>query len=478
MIFIFAIENIRRKYHDSKISTKIILVYALCYAALLLAINIAVWYGISVALYMPASRTIEFSMKNVQSFIEDLENGEPGALEKDTIRDPLVPGVVVRVIKDDGTIIADTDSRYPSNERFEQSIMKSPPFFANPDMEISQIGNALVYRARMDYVYKGEHVTLYFFRTITARMNNFRSLELTLFAIDFVGILLAVFLGKFISRTVLRPITQMTKLAKEIAFGKMEKRVPIPPANDELAELAKTFNEMLDRLQGGISKQQKFVSDASHELRTPATVIAGYIEMLEKYGRDDKALMAEGVEAIRSEAQNMQNLLENLLFLARTDRNRQKLHKEVFDLSEIVGDSLQKMMTVTDTHEVSLPRNDSAQIYGDKTTIRQMLRIFLDNATKYTPPGGKIIVNSILDGDKIRLSVSDTGIGIAPENREKIFERFFRIDSETLVDDVNGSGLGLSIAKWIADNHGITIDVDGAPGKGTTFTLNIPVVAK
>ena len=246
----------------------------------------------------------------------------------------------------------------------------------------------------------------------------------------------------------------------------------------ELAELAKTFNEMLDRLQGGISKQQKFVSDASHELRTPATVIAGYIEMLEKYGREDKALMAEGVEAIRSEARNMQNLLENLLFLARTDRNRQKLHKEVFDISEIVGDSLQKMMTVTDTHEVGLPRNDSAQIYGDKTTIRQMLRIFLDNATKYTPPGGKIIVNSILDGDKIRLSVSDTGIGIAPENREKIFERFFRIDSETLVDDVNGSGLGLSIAKWIADNHGITIDVDGAPGKGTTFTLNIPVVSK
>ena len=109
--------------------------------------------------------------------------------------------------------------------------MKSPPFFADPDMEIAQIGNALLYRARMDYVYKGEHVTLYFFRTITARLNNFKNLELTLFVIDIVGILLAVFLGKFISRTVLRPITQMTKLAKEIAFGKMEKRVPIPPAN-------------------------------------------------------------------------------------------------------------------------------------------------------------------------------------------------------------------------------------------------------
>ena len=267
----------------------------------------------------------------------------------------------------------------------------------------------------------------------------------------------------------------MTNLARKIAYEKIEDRIPIPPSNDELTELAKTFNDMLDRLQGGISKQQKFVSDASHELRTPATVIAGYIEILEKYGGDDKELLEESVEAIRSEAQNMKNLLENLLFLARTDQDRQKIYKEKFELSEIVEDVMKKMKKVCTTHEVELLKNDSAEIFADKTMILQMLRIFLDNATKYTPEGGKISLSSEKISDKIILKISDTGIGIAPENIEKVFERSVRIDSEDLVKDVRGSGLGLSIAKWIAENHGIKIEVQSKLGNGTTFILKIPV---
>ena len=120
-------------------------------------------------------------------------------------------------------------------------------------------------------------------------------------------------------------------------------------------------------------------------------------------------------------------------------------------------------------------KNEPAKIFGDETTIRQMLRIFLDNAVKYTPVGGSIKVSSAIDGGKISLSISDSGIGIAPENQKKIFDRFFRIDSEDLVSEANGSGLGLSIAKWIADSHGIKISVDSEPGKGTTFTLTIPI---
>ena len=238
------------------------------------------------------------------------------------------------------------------------------------------------------------------------------------------------------------------------------------------------MNGMLDRLQGGIFRQQKFVSDASHELRTPAAVIAGYIDILEKYGKDDKALMEESVEAIRSESQNMKNLLENLLFLARTDQDRQKVYKENFELSEVVCDVIKKMQKVCTTHTVELLKNDSATIFADKTMILHMLRIFLDNATKYTPEGGKISVSSVLVEDKIKLSISDTGIGIAPENLEKIFERSVRIDSEDLVKDVRGSGLGLSIAKWIASRHGIKIEVASKLGEGTTFTLNIPLADK
>ena len=163
------------------------------------------------------------------------------------------------------------------------------------------------------------------------------------------------------------------------------------------------------------------------------------------------------------------------MFLSRTDQHRQKLHKKILDLDDIVGEVMSKMKTVVKTHEVELRKNEPAKIFGDETTIRQMMRIFLDNAVKYTPEGGKISVSSARDDKKIALAISDSGIGIAPENQQKIFDRFFRIDSEDLVSEANGSGLGLSIAKWIADSHKIKISVASELGKGTTFTLLIPL---
>ena len=351
---------------------------------------------------------------------------------------------------------------------------QNPPIFANADFDVAKIGSALIYRAEMDYTHDGETATLYFFRTITSELILLNNLEKSLLMLDVFGGLLAIGLSYALSRKILTPIKTMNELAREIAFEKMGGRIPLGTADDELNELAKTFNEMLDRLQGGISKQQKFVSDASHELRTPAAVIKGYIDFIETYGTADEALLKENLKVIGSEAQNMQALLENLLFLSRTDQHRQKLNKKILDLDDIVGDVMSKMKTVVKTHKVELTKNTPAKIFGDETTIRQMMRIFLDNAVKYTPEGGSIKVSLAVYGKEILLSISDSGIGIAPENQKKIFSRFFRVDSEDLVSEANGSGLGLSIAKWIADNHEIKIFVASALGKGTTFTLRIP----
>lgn len=466
------IKKFRELYKNQDISVKITLIHTICFVAALCAINFAIWFGTSYALYEPAKKSIEYSMKNVQDILtnlaEDVADFNPNA-----IHEPLVAGVVLRVVNENGIVFIDTDPTYPANENFEENILTDPPYFADNDMDIALIeGRALVYRARMDYFYGGEHVILYFFRTITSMKDFFNDLAYFLIFLDLFGIIFGVGAGIFVSRKVLNPIKTMTYMAKNIAYGRMDGRIPISPANDELTELAKTLNEMLDRLQGGISRQQKFVSDASHELRTPATVIAGYIEILEKYS-DDKALFNESVEAIRSEAQNMKNLLESLLFLARTDQKRQTLNKEKFDLSNVIDDIVHKMKKIVTTHEIILSGNDFAMIYGDITRIKQMIRIFLDNAMKYTPAGGKISVSSKVDGDFVFVKISDTGIGIAPENLPKIFERFFRIDSEKIVKAANGSGLGLPIAKWIADNHNIKIIVESEIGKGTTFTLQI-----
>ena len=170
----------------------------------------------------------------------------------------------------------------------------------------------------------------------------------------------------------------------------------------------------------------------------------------------------------------MQALLENLLFLSRTDRNTQKLNKKDLDLDDIVSDVMRKTKKITKTHKVELVCNEPVKIFGDETMIRQMIRIFLDNAVKYTPKGGSVKVSSKVVGRKILLNISDTGIGIAAENLEKIFDRLFRVNSEELVSAANGNGLGLSIAKWIAESHDIKISVASKLGEGTTFTLTIP----
>jgi len=469
------IKKIEQLIKGFSISTKITFFYSICFIVLLGAINFAMWIGVMSALYNPAEKTILYSMEQVKKVLTELEENY-STYNPNDFRGALVAGVVLRAVSERGEVFIDTDKNYPSIERFNKGILLDPPIFADIDnFDIARIGSALIYRAQMDYTHDGETVTLYFFRTITSELTLFDNLAKFLLALDFFGILLAIGLGWEISRKILTPIKTMNESAREIAFEKMSGRIPIGAANDELNELAKTLNEMLDRLQGGINKQQKFVSDASHELRTPAAVIKGYIDFIETYGTADEALLKENLKVIGSEAQNMQALLENLLFLSRTDQHRQKLNKKILDLDDIIGDVMIKMKTVVKTHHVELINNTPAKIFGDETTIRQMLRIFLDNAVKYTPEGGLIRVSSVVDGEKVILSISDSGIGIAPENQTRIFERFIRIDSENLVSETNGSGLGLSIAKWIADNHSMNISVASELGKGTTFTLTIPI---
>ena len=430
------------------------------------------WLGFYYALYQQAEKTLLFSMENTQKLLEKIE--QDVNLDINSIRDPLVSGVVLRVVNDKGEVFIDTDPHYITIKQFEERIMKDTPFWTNSDMQVAQFKNALVYRAKMTFTHDDETVTLEFFRTITSQMDFFERLKNVLITVDIIGLLFAIGTGYLISRKILRPISTMTRTAQNIAIENMTSRIPVNPVDDELNELAKTFNNMLDRLQVGITQQQRFVSDASHELRTPATVIRGYSDVLMRWGAKDPDILQESIEAIHSEADNMQQLIEQLLFLARSDQKRQPLKMERLELSEIVEDVFHKTRQVTHTHEVKLSNNDKATILADKVTIRQMLRIFIDNAIKYTPEGGTVKIDSVRNGNSIKLSVTDTGIGIAPENQEKIFERFYRVNASHSKQEVSGTGLGLSIAKWIANQHHIKLEVESELDKGTTIISIIP----
>lgn len=251
--------------------------------------------------------------------------------------------------------------------------------------------------------------------------------------------------------------------------------VRISVRDSELSGLEAAVNNMLKRLAASQKKQIRFVDDASHELRTPIAVIQGYAHMLERWGKDDPAVMDEAIEAIETETAHMKTLVDQLLFLARGDMDRLVLAQERIDAAGLMRELHEEYEMIDADHEYVCPiPEDAAPLYvvGDMTMLKQALRVLLDNAGKYTPKKGTITLQAQRDGSEIRCSVADNGMGIPSDDLPRIFDRFFR--GATARSGTQGSGLGLSIAKWIVDTSGGRIDVVSAPELGTKMTIVLP----
>ena len=465
------IEKIKLKVKSRSISTKVTLGYSLCFILLLAVLNAAMYFGVNYMLYSPAEKTILYSMEQVKNILNRLEENYD-EFNSGSFQGALVAGVVLRVADANGEVFLDSDSSYPSIELFNQGILLDPPIFAASDFEISQIGSALIYRKQIDYSYDGSTVTLYFFRTITSEWTTLNNLKMILLVIELVGILLALSAGYWTIRNILKPIKNINELAREIAFENMEGRIPLGKTNDELNQLAKTFNDMLDRLKREIDSQKEFVANISHEFGQPATVFLNGVDLIRYGGMEDPKILQEATDLIEQEAKNLKQLLKNVSIISRSDRNCLAFKKKILDIDTIIYDIVRSARVYVHAHDLELVINEPAKIFGDEAAITQLIRVFLENAVKYTPDGGNIKIRSVISGEKVLVSISDSGIGIAPENQEHIFDRGFRVNKDS---EIKGSGFGLAMAKIIADNHDIKISVDSELGKGTTFTLIIPL---
>lgn len=291
---------------------------------------------------------------------------------------------------------------------------------------------------------------------------------------NILGIISIVLISSRTSKRLLSPIYYMTQTVKEISINDLHKRLDISGSKDELKDLAKTFNDMLDRIQNSVELQNQFVSDASHELRTPISVIQGYANLLDRWGKDDRQVLEESISAIKSESKNMKILIENLLFLARGDKNSQNTHKENFKINELISEILKETELIDSNHNILNEKNEEFIINGDKNLIKEAIRIFADNSIKYTPTGGKIKLNSYKNNNKAIIIIEDTGIGISKDDLKYIFNRFYQVDKARTKQD-GGTGLGLSIAKWIIDNHNGKIDVNSTLNVGTTIKIELPI---
>ena len=317
-----------------------------------------------------------------------------------------------------------------------------------------------------------------------------KSYESALEVAEAVGAILAAGIGVafvlsiggayLLARAALRPVEGVTSAARTMGEGDLAKRLPVANPGDEIGRLATTINGLLARLEAAfarreevLSRQRRFAADASHELRTPLTSISGHARMLDEWALDgDRETARRSVGAIRREAGRMRGLVEALLTLTRGDEDA-PLDVGRHDLGAVAREAAETAENMAEG-KVSVefvPPEDEVVATFDRERVLQVASIFLDNAVKYTQVGGNVTVRVGQGEDRVELAVSDTGVGIPEDQLPLVFERFYRADAARAE---RGAGLGLSIARQIAEAHRGTIEVRGKPGEGSTFVLLIP----
>ncbi|MBR5815935.1 MAG: HAMP domain-containing protein [Anaerotignum sp.] len=319
-----------------------------------------------------------------------------------------------------------------------------------------------------NYETEGGMYRIQVFRMLSDRGYMILNFVSKLVIADVIGIFCAFLIGQYISRRVLKPVAAIREAAERISIEDLSQRISTDGPDDEMKELTETFNSMIDRLETSFQKQNQFISDASHELRTPISVIQGYANLINRWGKSDPAVLQESIDSILTETEHMSALIRQLLFLAKGDQSKLNLHKERMSLNEVAAELVREMEVLDVDRKITFKEEGKVEIFADYDMIKQLLWVHGENALKYTNDGGEVEVNVWKDKKFAYVSVKDNGTGIAEEDIPKIFDRFYRVD-KSRNKEISGTGLGLSIAKWIMDSHDGEILVESVVDEGTSF---------
>jgi heavy metal sensor kinase len=283
--------------------------------------------------------------------------------------------------------------------------------------------------------------------------------------------------GYWLSRRALSPVDALVRTARDIGGANLNSRLQKLETGDELQRLSDTLNEMLGRIETAFLRITEFTADASHELRTPVSLIRTEAELALRRSRGE-AEYKEALRHILLESERTTALIEQLLSVARADSGRETLHMQPVDLRQTlrsVVDGWQQVATLRSLQfSASIATNDSV-VMGDEAALRRVADILLDNALKYTPSPGSVKLTLEQKGESAIIAVQDSGLGIAEEDQPKIFERFYRVDKARSREQ-GGAGLGLAIAQWIVSQHHGSIVVESRPGQGATFRVELPMI--
>ena len=372
---------------------------------------------------------------------------------------------MIRVLSSEGKLV----SEITSNSEKPFSEMKGKEYYAGQKSEIITYENNQYSFSSSPIIWTdGSIVNLQVTKSIHTTEEILSVLKIVLVAVTIIAVIPVLLSTHILSNLITRPIKVMTETMRDIQESGQFKQIQLEEkSKDELVEMGITFNKMIDLLQTNFKKQEEFVSNASHELKTPLTIIESYAYLMKRRGKQRPEVMDESVEAIHSEAVRMRDMIEQLLLLAKHDE-KWNIDKKEINISELVKES-SKIFQNAYHRTVELECDEEIYVKTDPQKLKQLLFIFLDNAKKYSD--GKISIYIDIEESKPCIRIIDRGIGIPKSDLPKIFDRFYRVD-KARTRKQGGSGLGLSMAKEIAEALNIHIDVESIEEIGTTVTLS------
>ena len=448
------------------------------------------------ATYQDLDRRIQSEADLTAGILAESYHARGVLVEKDTAGRPVltpevaavlevVPDFLLVTSRDGRLLFASPDARALTFTEFEQlnAITRAPaPAPAAPRLpgrfRIEPNGPTLHYIVRAVPDAGDQFGTIFAGANTRSAELQIEQLLLTIVIAFFVGAVPAILVGGWIAGRALEPVDRMITEVREISDGRsLHRRLAVPMARDELGRLAETLNQMMTRLERTFVALRRFTADASHELKTPLTVVRAGVERAITRPDVPPETLAPLEETLQ-EVNRMTELLDSLLTLARADEGRAELHREAVDLRDIIADAGETGELLAEQAgvgmDIKLPP-EPLVVSVDRSRVRQLALNLIENAVKYTPRGGQVSVELGGNDGRAVFSVADTGIGIAPGDLPHVFDRFWRADSaRTRTSERAGTGLGLAICKWIAEAHGGTIDVQSRPGRGTTFTVGLP----
>lgn len=340
-------------------------------------------------------------------------------------------------------------------------------FVSDNNFEKIKIENYIISKTKDLYVKNDFFGKIEIFKVLEEEEEFIEGMFLLTVFINILSFIILVLIIKKFHKNLTKPFKNIEKTMNELKIGNLI-LLENKGNNDEFDKLADTFNQMIERVENSYNVQSRFVSDASHELRTPLSIIKGNIDMLNKWGKNDKTILDEAILTIKQEVDEMTSLIEKLLFIAKGQNTQKILKIEDFDIDKLFDEIIEEY-TLTNSDVIFNKKSKNLIIKGDKLLVKQMLRALIDNGIKYSIE--KEITLGLFEEDRA-IYIKDKGFGIAEENLNKIFDRFYRIDSHRN-KNLGGTGLGLSIVKLIADLNNYKIQVKSELGKGTTFIISV-----